>query len=138
MSQMECTEIFDRFRNKVSDYDLLDVCPSYEEDILFDYLLSSAGDFVEWTGIEFTVDSDARTISPAPTVRQTDILALGMLYYWTSHILHNTDKMRNVMNTRDFQQFSPEKILSRLMEVRDGSYMDFKSRVIDHSFIVGD
>ena len=138
MSQMECTEIFDRFRNKVTDYDLLDICPSYEEDILFDYLVSSVGDFVEWTGIELIVDSDMRTISPAPTIRQKDILALGMLYYWTSHILHNTDKMRNVMNTRDFQQFSPEKILSRLIEVRDASYMDFKSRVIDHSFIVGD
>lgn len=138
MSQMECTEIFDRFRNKVTDYDLLDICPSYEEDILFDYLVSSVGDFVEWTGIELIVDSDMRIISPAPTIRQMDILALGMLYYWTSHILHNTDKMRNVMNTRDFQQFSPEKILSRLIEVRDASYMDFKSRVIDHSFIVGD
>lgn len=138
MSQMECTEIFDRFRNKVTDYDLLDICPSYEEDILFDYLVSSVGDFVEWTGIELIVDSDMRIISPAPTIRQMDILALGMLYYWTSHILHNTDKMRNVMNTREFQQFSPEKILSRLIEVRDASYMDFKSRVIDHSFIVGD
>jgi hypothetical protein len=79
-----------------------------------------------------------RTIDPVPSARQADILSMGMLYYWTSHILHNTDKMRNVMNTRDFQQFSPEKILSRLIEVRDASYMDFKSRVIDHSFIVGD
>lgn len=138
MSQMDSTEIFDRFRNKVSDYDLLEVCPAYEEDILFDYLLSAVGDFVEWTGIEFIVDSGMRTIDPAPSARQADILSMGMLYYWTSHILHNTDKMRNVMNTRDFQQFSPEKILSRLIEVRDASYMDFKSRVIDHSFIVGD
>ncbi|MBO5970239.1 MAG: hypothetical protein J6S14_17300 [Clostridia bacterium] len=137
MDAMECTVIFDKFRNKVSDYDLLDMCPSYEEAILYDYLLSAAGDFMEWTGMEFSFDKRIRVISPAPTDRQADILALGMLYYWTSHILHNTDKMRNVMNTRDFQQFSPEKILARLSEIRDSTYTDFKARVIDHSFITG-
>lgn len=138
MSQMECSEIFDRFRNKVTDYDLLEMCPSYEEDILYDYLVSATGDFGEWTGLEFVVDKDEGVIAPAPTVRQGDMLALGMLYYWTSHILYNTDKMRNVMNTKDFQQFSPEKILARLVEIRDASYQDFKARVIDHSFLMGD
>lgn len=137
MAQMDCTEIFDRFRNKVTDYDLLEVCPSYEEDILFDYLVSAVGDFCEWTGIEIVADEDERALAPAPTTREADILAIGMVYHWTSHILMNTDKMRNVMNTKDFSQFSPEKILSRLMEVRDGAYSDFRNRAVEHSFFIG-
>lgn len=136
MAQMEVTEIFDRFRNKVTDYDLLEVCPSYEEEILLDYLISAVGDFSEWTGIEYGVDKDTFVVSPAPSIREADILAMGMVYHWTSHILMNTDKMRNVMNTKDFSQFSPEKILSRLMEVRDNSYMDFRNRAIEHSFFM--
>lgn len=136
MAQMDVTEIFDRFRNKVTDYDLVEVCPSYEEEILLDYLISAVGDFCEWTGVEMVVDKDEFVISPAPTIREADILAMGMVYYWSSHILMNTDKMRNVMNTKDFSQFSPEKILSRLMEVRDASYMDFRSRTVDHAFFM--
>lgn len=136
MAQMDVTEIFNRFRNKVTDYDLVEVCPSYEEEILLDYLISAVGDFCEWTGVEMVVDKDGFVISPAPTIREADILAMGMVYYWSSHILMNTDKMRNVMNTKDFSQFSPEKILSRLMEVRDASYMDFRSRTVDHAFFM--
>lgn len=78
MAQMDVTEIFDRFRNKVTDYDLVEVCPSYEEEILLDYLISAVGDFCEWTGVEMVVDKDELVISPAPTIREADILAMGI------------------------------------------------------------
>lgn len=138
MLDTDCTQLYGRFYNKITDYDLGNMCPSYEQDILWDYFVSAYLQYKRWTGNSIMIDLDSHTIEQEVTIEQLDLLATGMVYHWLSHILNNGEAMQNVMNTKDFQQFSPEKIVGRIAAVRETAYKDFRYDCIEGSFIGGD
>lgn len=138
MLDTDCTQLFGRFYNKITDYDLGEMCPSYEQDILWDYFTSAYLQYKRWSGEKIEIDMDTHTIEQEITIEQMDILAIGMVYHWCSHLLYNNDAMQNVMNTKDFQQFSPEKIVGRISSVRDRAYEDFRYGCIEESFLGGE
>lgn len=138
MLDTDCTQLFGRFYNKITDYDLGEMCPSYEQDILWDYFISAYLEYEMLTGDEIKINLDTRTIEQEITLRQMDRIASGMVYYWLGHVLYDKEGLANVTNTKEFQQFSPEKIVARIAAIRDDSYRNFRFGTIEGSFIGGE
>lgn len=131
----DINDVYGKFRNKITDYDLLELPSLVEEEMLGDYLKSAVAKYNKFSGSDIHFDEEAFDVNL--TDDQIDILATGMVYYWISPKVYDTDKMHNIFNTKDFQGFSPEKILNRMKEIRDQSYRDFRYDSIEESFLGG-
>lgn len=132
----DINDVYGKFRNKITDYDLLELPSLVEDEMLGDYLKSAVAKYNKWSGSDIHFDEESFDIDL--TDDQVDILATGMIYYWISPKVYDTDKMHNIFNTKDFTGFSPEKILNRMKEIRDQSYRDFRYDSIEESFLGGD
>lgn len=119
-------EIFNMFLSQVQDYDMLDQCVDVSEQDMLHYLhraLAASQDMIlnvskidvsrkhrDDVKREFEEDLPDEVIS---------LLVTGMEYYWIVPKANNTENLRNVLNTKDFSQFSPANLLFRLREARD-------------------
>ena len=131
--------IYDAAISRFSDYDLVPLDEFHREEILLRYMKSARSDFrrvckfnlddCDDVAAEFTEDLDNDVI---------EILALGVAYYWCSAQVLNSEKLRNVLNTKDYSFFSPGSLLNNLRLLRDSMRAAFHSRIIAYSYDNGD
>lgn len=133
------TEIYERFVSKVSDYDILQFDRMDREDLLFPHLKSAIVKFKKICKIDLLDrDEDLKQFNNDLDDDVVDILAIGMVYYWVTPYVMNTDNLKNVLNTKDFNMYSPANLLEKLNQLRDIARKDFRRSITDYSYDNGD
>lgn len=129
------TDIYKRFVEKVSDYNLLEFNLDTREDILRSYLKSSEVDFQRICKTDLSdKDEKLQTYNQELTNKEIEILALGMLVHWYNPIIHNTDLLRNFLNTKDYTMYSNANLLMELNKSKKQVQEDLKRMIMDYSY----
>ena len=117
-------EIVNMFLLMIQDYNLLEVPQAEAETnvkMLFDDAVGDLQDLVlNVSGIDlYDYDDEEEVFNaqlPRPVVK---MIVLTMVKNWFSPFLLNTEHMHNILNTKDFNQYSPGNFLNRLRELNE-------------------
>lgn len=132
-------EIFDSFKDKITDYDL----PLYTDDIQYEILCSilrkACAKFGRICKSDLsTRDDEIMSFGCDLTIDEIDILTEWMVYEWLTPYLNNIENLRNQLNTKDFSFFSPANLLSTIQNVHITSRKRAKSMMNEYSYVNSD
>lgn len=131
--------IFDKFKDKITDYDL----PLYDEEtqnsILLSLMNTACIRFKRVCKVnlsdrddvlsEFGNDLDDEII---------DIITEIMLEGWLKPALNNIENLRNCLNTKDYNQYSPANLLNAVQNTYNLCRQRAKSMINEYSFAYSD
>ena len=127
--------IIDAFLAKVKAYDLMLLYKDDRDDIINFYFRSACSQFYkkcrhnlsdrEDTTQVFTEDLDEDEI---------DILSEIMIYKWLSPQMYNDELLKSRLNTKDFTEFSPAKLIEQIHSVYNSSKKNSKQLIIDYTY----
>lgn len=135
----EFSTIYEEFKDKITDYNL----PLYDEavqnEVLLGYLKKACGRFRRICKSELVFDEYGLEEFEADlTLEEIDILATWMVYFWVTPFVNNSDNLQNILNTKDFTQFSPANLTSTLKETQKASLIEARSLMNEYSIVNGD
>ena len=132
-------EIFDSFKDKITDYDL----PLYTDDIQYEILCNilrkACAKFGRICKSDLsTRDDEIMSFECDLKIEEIDILTEWMVYEWLTPYLNNIENLRNQLNTKDFSFFSPANLLSAIQNVHTASRKRAKSMMNEYSYVNSD
>lgn len=107
-------DIYNSFRTKVSDYDLINLSDAEESEVLHSFLKISISKFNRLCDKLTDRDDELSQFNIDLTDEEVDILSELMLETWVQRKLHNSDLLRNNLSTKDFSFFSNKNIIDQL------------------------
>ncbi len=122
--------------SKMREYSFLDM---YDDDIynsLSPFLQSAESDFSRIC-VEDLSDVTEEGYNADLSQESVEILALGVVCYWSSAYVADADKLRNVLGTKDYTTFSPANLLNSVREMRDDLLAQYHDRINRYSFLHG-
>lgn len=131
------SDVYDRALSKMREYIFLDMENEQVYSVLSVFLKGAVSEFSricednleEVTEEGFIADLSEECI---------EILASGIVFYWTTAYVADADKWRNLLGTKDYSVFSPANILSVTRDTRNNFELEFKDKMNRYSFIHGD
>ena len=132
-------EIFDSFKDKITDYDL----PLYTDDIQYEILCNilrkACAKFGRICKSDLsTRDDEIMSFECDLKIEEIDILTEWMVYEWLTPYLNNIENLRNQLNTKDFSFFSHANLLSTIQNVHTASRKRAKSMMNEYSYVNSD
>ena len=132
------TDVYSHFLSKISDYDILEFDIGDREDVLERYLISAVSEFKKnCQEVDLTYDRDIKEFEADLSDQILEIITTGMAYYWLNPQILNTDNLRNVMNTKDFEMYSPANLLLQLRTLRNDLRKEFTNMIYEYSYLYG-
>lgn len=132
-------DIYERYRARVRNYDLLDYDSAVVNEIQLDLLNLSISDFEEICVKDLSNRDDSLLLFNVElSNREKDILALGMVLHFVEPYVYNTDSLRNALNTKDFSLYSPANLLEKMTELMTTTERRLKNEINLYSFRNGD
>src|SRR5574344_3025312 len=131
--------VYDSFLNKVNDPDFLLVPVTTRENMLLGYLNSAQSEFQRLCKNDLSVrDGIYMEYSSDLTIEEINILALGMVYAWYDYRLNFSDKLSNMLSTKDYSlAAAPSNMLRELRATRDSAYAAFRRAMVIYSYAYG-
>lgn len=131
-------DIHDIFRLKISDYELAELPVVYAMGIMDGYLNSACAYMRRWNPkFDLSKDVGAREFNSDLSEDVTEIIAIGMVFYYLSRKASNGDNLANVMKTKDFEFFSPAQLLSQVKDLRAQTNREFKNAINAYTYTIG-
>lgn len=132
------------FLNKISEFELLQLDDNSRAEIVDGYLrraviafrknckydLFSTGDD---STREFLVD-----IPDSDLDELVEIISEGMVVQWLKPYVYQQELLQNVLNTRDFTQYSPAELLMRVGNAYAKAQKDYTQMIREYSYNHGD
>lgn len=132
------TDVYSHFLSKISDYDILEFDISDREDVFERYLISAVSEFKKnCQDVDLAYDREMREFSTDLSDQILEIITTGMAYYWINPQVLNTDNLRNVMNTKDFEMYSPANLILQLRTLRNDLRKEFTRMIYEYSYLYG-
>lgn len=137
--EMEYSKIFELFKDKITDYDLLQFTEELQSNILCNLLRKSCAKFRRICKTDLSNrDDEAMTFGCELAEEEIDILTEWMVYEWLTPYLNNSENLRNKLSTKDFSMFSPANLLSTIQNVHKESRKRAKSIMNEYSYVNSD
>lgn len=126
-------DVYDVFRNKINDFDIANMDDSSQAEVLYGFMQSSIARFVPLCKKLENIDTVNKTFTVDLTFTEIDILAEWMVSYWALPYLNNQENLRNVMNTADYNLYSPANLLDKIENRYSKAYKRAKSLMNEYS-----
>jgi len=133
--------IFSEFKDKITDPDLL----LFAADLQFETLLSLMNKAIARCkrAVSKAVDLEDRDNELAQynnslTDEVVDIITEWMTVFWLQPYVNNLENLKNHINTKDFNQYSPANLLEKIGDRYDKSRKYARGRTNEYSFLVAD
>ncbi|MEF9983696.1 MAG: hypothetical protein RR806_03160 [Oscillospiraceae bacterium] len=124
---------------QITDRDILKYTDAEKEGIFDEYLVPSIVAFKRVCRTDLSDrDETLKQFKQDLSDEDITILATGEVYRWCLPRVNNIEHMRIALNTKEFNQTSPQGILSQLQTLRDFCKNEFKQSIIDYSYANGD
>lgn len=131
------TEIYDRALSKIREYMFLEMDDPQIYDVLSVFLKSAQTKF-ENICVEALSDVDETGYKSDLSNETIEILAWGITSYWFFTYVSDSDKLRNLLGTKDYTVFSPANLLNVTKETWKTIDLEFQDRVNRYSYLHGD
>jgi hypothetical protein len=130
--------VYNSFLDKVSDTDLLALTTTNTELIILGYMNRTCTKFERICVFNLSDrDDTTRQFSDDLTDEDIDIISEGMLVEWYKPKLHFNENLKNVLNTKDYNQYSPANLLKEIRESYKSAKNNFESMVNKYSYVHG-
>lgn len=132
------------FLSKVSEFELMQLGDNNRTETVDGYMKRAVSAFKKnckydlfTTGDDelrvFGVDIDADDLDEI-----VDIISEGMVVQWLKPYVYQQELLQNVLNTRDFTQYSPAELLLRVGNAYDKAQHDYTQMIREYSYNHGD
>ena len=132
------------FLEKVTERDLLMLAPKERDEVVLGYMKRSIAGFKKNCLYDLTSTRDDVLLEFNIDIREedldeiVDIVSEGMLVQWLKPMAYKKDLYENVINTRDFSQYSPAELLLRVGEAYKQAKREYTQKIREYSFNHGE
>lgn len=132
--------IFDEFKDKITDPDLLLLSQTLQDDILL-VLMSKAitkcKRICKESGLD-TRDDEIFEFSADLPDEVVDIVTEWMTVFWLEPYLNNIENLRNALSTKDFSIFSPANLLEKITDRYELARKYARRVMNEYSYVIAD
>lgn len=132
------------FLSKITEYEFIRLPEEDRTQIIDDFMKRSIASFRRNCKYDFstTADNENRVfdveVKAADLDEIVDIISEGMVVQWLKPYVYKQENLENVLNTKDFSNYSPAELLMRIGNAYEKAQKDFKSAINDYSYNHGD
>lgn len=120
---------------KFKDYGVLSAEDDVVIEMLDQHLMSAVTDFsIVCLNDLSDKNKNERAFNVTLTDEEKQILAIGEAYHWASFLILNSDNLKNVLSTADFNFYSPANLLKELHSLRTSLAKEYKGKIIMYSY----
>lgn len=132
------------FLSKVSEFELMQLNVNNRTETIDGYMKRAISAFRKNCkhNIFTTGDDSLRVfnvdIGAADLDELTDIISEGMVVQWLKPYVYQQELLQNVLNTRDYTQYSPAELLMRVGNAYAKAQRDYTQMIREYSYNHGD
>ena len=130
--------IYERALFKFKDHDLLNMSEETRDTFFYNFLIMAQTEFQKFSKTEIARDDELKEYTEDLDDEIVNILALGIAYNWVSFSTVDDDKLKNRMNTSDYNLYSPANNLKANNELRKDLLKEFRQAVRVYTYRNGD
>ncbi len=129
------SKIIEPFLLKVRDYDLSKFTDIEKTEIVIGLLIASCIKFEKVCKSDLSNRDDSLQVFNSDlSDEEIDIISEGMIVEWIKPRVYSSENLRNVLNTKDYNQYSPANLLKELRETLKSSKQEYKALINNYSF----
>lgn len=129
--------IYERALSKMREYTFVNMDDDEQvRDVLSLLLEGAESEFARIC--EKSLERDAKKYFSDFTSEEIEILSLGIVCYWATAYVADSDKWMNALGTKDYSVFSPANLLNVTSATRDKFILEFHDKMNRYSYIHGD
>lgn len=136
--------IIGAFLSKITEYDFVRMDEYNRDELINGYLRRAVTEFapVCKENISGSYDDENEMFDLELSSTDADeiisILSEGMVVQWLKPYVYQQELLQNVLNTRDFTQYSPAELLMRVGNAYRRAQKDYTQMIREYSFNHGD
>lgn len=128
-------DIYNRAVFRFKDYDFLQMADEDVTAVLSAFLHSALSDFEPVCLLDLSDrDDENATFNIDLDNEVSEILALGITYYWISARIADQEMLRNSLSTKDYTFFSPANLLRESQDFRDQVRKEYRDRITQYTY----
>lgn len=136
--------IIGAFLSKISEFELMNMDDESRRHLVEDYMKRAVSAFRKNCKYDlFKTGNDENRyfeidIADEDIDEIVDIISEGMVVQWLKQYVYQQELLQNVLNTRDFTQYSPAELLMRVGNAYEKAQKDYTQMIREYSFNHGD
>lgn len=128
-------KIYNSFLMKVTGYKLLELFPEEREEIIAYYLNAARAKFYKKCKHDLMdIDEENQVFNIDLTIDEVDILSEIMIVEWLSPQIYSDELLESRLNTKDFTEFSPAKLIEQIRSVYNESKKRVKYLIVQYTY----
>lgn len=133
------TDVYGKFLCKVKAYELSALAVSDKNDMLLSYLDTACNKFYKKCRTDLTLRSDVtKTFTDTLAYDELEILSELMIVEWLTPQMYSDELLESRLNTRDFSEYSPAKLIEQIRAVYTMSKRNADQMIINYTYSHGD
>lgn len=133
------TDVYTKFLFKVKAYELTSLSSADRENMLLFYLDSACSKFYKLCKTNLkTRDNSTLAFTEDLEDDEIDILSELMITEWLTPQMYSDELLESRLNMKDFNEYSPAKLIEQIRNVYTMSKKNSKRMMIDYSYSHGD
>lgn len=132
------------FLSKITEFDMINMENTNREELVDGYMRRAVSEFDRICKQDLTSSYDDINnvfdvdVDDAAADEIINILSEGMVVQWLKPYVYQQELLQNVLNTRDFTQYSPAELLMRVGNAYRRAQKDFTQMIREYSYNHGD
>ena len=132
------------FLSKITEFDMINMESANREEMVGGYMRRAVSEFDRICKQDLTSSYDdtngvfAVDVDDATADEVINILSEGMVVQWLKPYVYQQELLQNILNTRDFTQYSPAELLMRVGNAYRRAQKDYTQMIREYSYNHGD
>lgn len=129
------SDVINSFIMKVEGYKLMALLPEDRVDIVMFYMNSAIAKFYKKCKHDLLdVDTEKKIFNETLTIDEIDVLSEIMIVEWLSPQIYSDELLESRLNTKDFTEYSPAKLIEQINTVYKESVKRVKYMIIQYTY----
>lgn len=126
------------FLGKVSDYKLLELVEDERTEVLVGIMKTACTQFTRCKEDLRDRDDELQAFNSDLSDRVIDIISQLMCSVWLTSSMYDSDLLESRLNTKDFTEYSPAKLIEQMRYFYEFSVRQSKQLIKDYTYETGD
>ena len=132
------SDVINNFLGKITDYELPKFLLTERETIVYGYMVTSCSKFKRLCKVDLSDRDDTeKQFNQDLDDEIIDIITESMIVEWLKPKLYSLENLRNVLNTKDYTQFSPANLLDKIQTTYKEAKLESKRMMNNYSHYHG-
>lgn len=129
------SDVINSFIMKVEGYKLMALLPEDRVDIIMFYMNSAIAKFYKKCKHDLlNVDTEEKMFNETLSIDDIDVLSEIMIVEWLSPQIYSDELLESRLNTKDFTEYSPAKLIEQINAVYKESKKRVKYMIIQYTY----